>query len=98
MKITKKRLAELIREELETQTEKTVDAPEVEEPEQEKEPERTNVKKILNYISGINLNKKDYQQLVRGIVELAPGIQGSKLILTTLYRELPGFLKNPNIK
>lgn len=85
MKVTKEKLVELIKEELEAQEEQ----PENEQPEEEK---KSDVNKVLNYISTID-NAVEYQQLLLSILKHGTNIPRAKTVLTKFYQQLPKFIK-----
>jgi|TARA_Y100000034_G_C6853365_1_gene387424 hypothetical protein len=87
MKITKEKLVKLIKEELEAGTQEG--QPENEQPEEKK---KSDVKRVLNYISTID-NAVEYQQLLLSILKHGANIPRAKTILTKFYRQLPNFIK-----
>jgi len=85
MKITRKRLEQLIKEELESQKETAQEQPE--------EDEKTDVKRVLNYISTID-NRQEYQQLVGAIIKHGANIPDAKVVLRQLHQNLLKFIEN----
>ena len=55
--------------------------------------EKSDVKTALQYIQKIN-NRGEYAQMVMAVLKHGANIPGSKMLLTKLYRQMPGMIKS----
>jgi hypothetical protein len=88
MKITRERLIKIIKEELQDQGGTPEEQPGV-EPEEKK---KSDVARVLSYISAID-NRQEYEQLVAAIIKHGGALPGAKIVLTKVYQQLPKFIK-----
>ena len=87
MKLTKSKLKQIIREELEAtgQEEEDVSA----KPEEE---ELSDVAKMLNYLELIN-TWQEYNQVLRAILNHGANVSGANRVLREIYKELPKLIE-----
>ena len=93
MKLTKVKLKQIIKEEMQNiiVSEQDMEEPAavMDTPEEETAPERErDVDVVLTYIKKID-RPQEYEELVRAVVSHGQNVRTGKLILTKLARELP---------